>query len=207
MGEYIEDFDAKAKTWDEPDKVERAAWVAEAIARRVPSLSSARVLEYGSGTGLLGFALQPRAASVTLADASAGMIAMARQKVLASGAANVAAIQLDLTRDELPRESFDVVCTLMTLHHVEDVDGLLEKFFDLTTPGGSLCVCDLDREDGSFHGTGFKGHLGFDRGELSARLARAGFRGASFDTPYEIAKATSQGPRRYPLFLAVARKG
>lgn len=207
MSSYVEDFDAKARTWDDPAKLERAAKVAEAIASQVPSLSSARVLEYGSGTGLLGFALQARAASVTLADASAEMTAVAREKILARGADNVQAIQLDLTRAELGAERFDVICTLLTLHHVEDVDALLAKFFALTTQGGCACISDLDREDGSFHGPGFKGHLGFDRGDLAARLSRAGFAGPSFSTPFEIAKETPQGLRRYPLFLAVARKG
>ncbi len=206
MSEYVENFDAKARTWDDPVKTERAERVAKAIAAQVPSLSTARVLEYGSGTGLLGFALQPQVASVALADASAEMTAVAREKILALGAANMRALQLDLARDDLPGERFDVICTLLTLHHVADVDGLLAKLFTLTASGGSVCVCDLDREDGSFHGPGFTGHLGFDRADLSARLARAGFTGASLSTPHEIAKETPQGIRRYPLFLAVARK-
>ena len=208
MSPYVEDFDAKAKTWDDdPTKAERAMRVAEAIAAEVPSLSQARVLEYGSGTGLLGFALGPRAAHATLADTSQEMLAVAREKIRASRATHMSAVQLDLTSGELPDTRFDLICTLMTLHHIPDVDAILRRFFALTSSGGTLCLCDLDREDGSFHGPGFKGHEGFDRAELAAKISRAGFEPARFSTPYEIVKQTPSGTQKYPLFLAVARKG
>ncbi len=208
MTPYVEDFDARAKTWDDdPAKVERAMRIAEAIAAEVPSLDRARVLEYGSGTGLLGFALESRAAHVTLADTSREMLAVAREKIRASRSTRLSAVQLDLTAGELPDGRFDLICTLMTLHHIPDVDAILGRFFALTSSGGTLCICDLDREDGSFHGPGFSGHQGFDRAELAAKISRVGFKAARFSTPYRIAKETPSGTQEFPLFLAVAQKG
>jgi len=46
-------FDDRAATWDDPDKIERARVVAEAIARAVPLDRTTRVFEYGAGTGLV----------------------------------------------------------------------------------------------------------------------------------------------------------
>jgi ubiquinone/menaquinone biosynthesis C-methylase UbiE len=199
------DFDARARTWDEDaSKGERARRVAAAIAARVPSLAEKSVLEYGAGTGLLGLALQPLVGHVTLADASGEMLAVADEKIASGGVRNASTLRLDLTAAPAPERRFDVVCTLMTLHHIPDTDGILAAFHRLLRSGGFLFVSDLDLEDGSFHGSGFHGHHGFDRAELRGRLERAGFRDVRFETVFEVSKPTGAGTRVFPAFLATA---
>ena len=201
------DFDARARTWDEDaSKRERARRVAEVIATRVPSLGEKSVLEYGAGTGLLGLALQPLVGDVTLADGSREMLAVADEKIASAGLRNVRTMHLDLTAGPAPHLGFDVVCSLMTLHHIPDTDGILAAFHRLLLSDGTLCIADLDREDGSFHGPGFTGHCGFDRAELRARLERSGFRDVRFETVLEVRKATAAGPRMFPVFLAIAER-
>jgi ubiquinone/menaquinone biosynthesis C-methylase UbiE len=201
------EFDARARTWDEDaSKRERAERVAAAIERRVPSLGEKRVLEYGAGTGLLGLALQPLVGELTLADVSSGMLAVASEKVAARGLRNVRTALLDLAAAAVPEAAYDLVCTLMTLHHVPDTDAILRAFHQILSPGGTLCIADLDREDGSFHGPGFTGHDGFDRADLGARLERAGFRDVRFETVFETTKETAAGPRKFPGFLVTGRR-
>ncbi len=203
----LTDFDARAAGWDaDPAKVDRARRVAAAIVREVPDLTRRSVLEYGAGTGLLGFALAPHAASVTLADVSSGMLDEARRKIGDGGASNVRTLRLDLLHDPVPPERHGVVCTLMTMHHVPDVDRVLRKFHEMLEPGGFLFVSDLDREDGSFHGPGFEGHPGFDRDDLGRRIARAGLVPARFSTAFTVRKSAGGVERTYPAFLAVARR-
>lgn len=207
MTSTSEYFDARARTWDaDGSKWERARAVAKAIAAEVPGLSRMSVLEYGCGTGLLGFALQPHAAHVTLADSSREMLAVVEEKIAAAGARNATATFLDLTAGPPPEDRYDLVCTLLTLHHLPDTDGILRAFHALLSPGGLLCVSDLDLEDGSFHGKGFTGHHGFERADLAARMERAGFRDARFSTVAEIQKETEAGARKFPLFLAIATR-
>ncbi len=202
-----DDFDARARTWDEDaSKRDRARRVAEAIAARVPSLDEKSILEYGAGTGLLGLALQPLAGDVTLADSSREMLAVADEKIAAAGLRNVRTLHLDLSTAPAPHLGFDLVCSLMTLHHIPDTDGLLAAFHRLLLTDGTLCVADLDREDGSFHGPGFTGHHGFDRAELRARLERSGFRDVRFETALQVSKVTAEGPRAFPVFLAIAER-
>lgn len=198
-------FDERAKDWDaDPGRVERARVVAEAMRGAVPLTPATRALEYGCGTGLLGFALAPHLGHVTLADSSDGMLAVLRQKIAASGAGNMAAVKLDLTTDAVPPERYDLIVSLLTLHHVPDTDRLLRDFRTLLRPGGLLCLSDLDREDGSFHGADFTGHRGFDRGRLAASAEAAGFAQVRFATPYTIRKAAAGADRGFPLFLMVA---
>ncbi len=201
------DFDARAAGWDaDPAKVDRARRVARTIVREVPDLSRRSVLEYGAGTGLLGFTLAPHAASVTLADASTGMLDEARRKIGDGGSSKVRTLRLDLLHDPAPPERHGVVCTLMTMHHVPDVDLVLRKFHEMLEPGGFLFVSDLDSEDGSFHGPGFEGHQGFDRDDLARRIAQAGFGPARFSAPFTVSKTAGGVERIYPAFLAVARR-
>jgi ubiquinone/menaquinone biosynthesis C-methylase UbiE len=201
----MSEFDHQAWNWDaDGAKVERARRVADAILAQAGPLAGLQALEYGCGTGLLGFALQPHLGHVTLADTSQGMLTVLREKIAASGAANMTPLELDLTTGPAPETRYDLVCTLMTLHHIPDIDGILARFHGLLAPGGRLCVADLDSEDGSFHGARADVHKGFDRKELAARMVRAGFRDVRFSTPYEITRSREGGPERFPLFLAVA---
>jgi ubiquinone/menaquinone biosynthesis C-methylase UbiE len=141
-----------------------------------------------------------------MADTSPGMLAVVRDKITASGARNVEARHVDLVKGHTLYEQYDLVCTLMTLHHIADTDEILRSFHDVLTAGGTVCISDLDKEDGTFHGEGFTGHNGFDREDLAHRLTQAGFVSPDFTTADEITKQTERGLRSFPVFLAVARK-
>lgn len=198
-------FDAAARTWDDdPMKHQRARATAAAIAAAVPDLATRRVLDYGCGTGLLGYALLPRAAHVTFADTSQGMLQVVAEKAAAAGVADRATpVLLDLEKDPAPAGAFGAIASLMALHHVKDTAAFFRAAHAALGPGGVLAVADLDAEDGSFHGHGAHVHTGFDRAAVAAELARAGFGAPAFQTVFEVEK----GGRRYPVFLAVARRG
>jgi len=196
-------FDDKAKTWDDdPLKTERARAVAEQIRARVPLTPEMTGFEYGCGTGLLSFALQGDLGQITLADSSDGMLEVLKAKIVTAGINNMRPVKLDLTTDPLPPDRFDLIYSLMTFHHIDDTDRVLCDLHSLLKSPGHLCVADLDREDGSFHGADFDGHKGFDRDELKLKAEQAGFRNILFATVFQITK----GGRDYPVFLLVAEK-
>lgn len=203
----MNEFDEKARTWDaDPAKVERALQVAAAIRAQVGALADKAVLEYGCGTGLLGFALQPEVAHLTLADTSRGMLQILGEKIVASGAQNIASLELDLSVGPLPDLRFDLVCTLMTLHHIPDTVAILARFHELLRERGALCIADLDLEDGSFHGPDFEGHKGFDREALAQQMRQVGFQNVRFTTPCVVVRQTAAGSREFPVFLMVGEK-
>jgi len=199
------DFDSRAKSWDEvPGRIERANAVALAIREQVRLSRTMTALEYGCGTGLLSFALQADLGAITLADSSLGMLEVLREKITQSEVKHMTPLKLDLAIDPIPAERFELVYMLMTLHHIPDTARMLGCFYTLLQPGGVVCICDLDKEDGSFHAheSGFDGHNGFERKELGIELERAGFSHIRFSTCYTLMK----DDRPYPLFLAVAEK-
>ena len=201
-------FDERAKDWDsDPKKVERARVVANAIRQAVPLSKEMKALEYGCGTGLLSFALQPDLGEITLADTSQGMLEVLAEKITRAGVSNMHPVRLDLVSDPLPADRYHLTYSLMTLHHIQDVKKVLTKFHDLLVSDGRLLVADLDREDGSFHTDGTTDvHLGFDRDELQKMVEEAGFGEVIFSTVYEINKQIGNEEKTFPVFLMSARK-
>ena len=169
-------FDEKAATWDaDPAKVRRAAEVARCITETVPLRGSERLLEYGAGTGLVTQALRDAVGPVTLADTSSGMREVLHDKIAAGALAGARVWDVNLETEPPPEEQFDLLVTVMTLHHIHDLARVLSSFGQLLAPGGHLCIADLEHEDGSFHGADFDGHHGFERAALTGALERAGF--------------------------------
>ena len=197
-------FDERAGEWDaDPGKVERARAVAAAIRLAVPLDPATRALEYGCGTGLLGFALQPHLASITLADTSQGMLDVLRGKIKSAGVSNMFPLRLDLVTEPLPAARYNLIVSLMTLHHIPDTAFILQKFHALLEPGGWLALADLEKEDGSFHGAHVTDvHRGFERGALQAQVEAAGFVRVRFAPVYAVKK----DEKHFPLFLMTAER-
>lgn len=199
-----EHFDQAAAHWDEaPRRLDLARAVAETIARRIPLSRALDVLDYGCGTGLLGLALRARVGSLTGADTSPGMLEVLGQKVREQGLANVRTLRLDPADPLAGAGDFHLIVSSMTLHHVPDLAPLARCLHAHLRPGGWVALADLEREDGSFHDDS-EGvfHPGFEREELQALLADAGFT----DIRIETAARMPKHGREYPVLLATGRK-
>ena len=201
-------FDERAKDWDsDPKKVERARVVAEAIRTALPLSTEMTALEYGCGTGLLSFALQTDLGQITLADTSQGMLDVLGEKIAAAGVTNMHPVKLDLATDTVPAARFDLTYSLMTLHHIADVNDMLGKFNAILKPKGYLVAADLDKEDGSFHTADLVyEHKGFARDELQQMVEAAGFGDVRFSTGYVIRRKVGETEKEYPVFLMTAQK-
>jgi predicted TPR repeat methyltransferase len=192
-------FDEKAATWDaDPAKVQRAAAVARCIAETVPLGRTVRLLEYGAGTGLVTQALRDAVGPATLADISAGMRDVMHAKIDAGALVDARVWDVNLETDPAPDEQFDLIVTVMTLHHIQALSRVLTSFADLLPAGGRLCIADLEQEDGSFHGADFDGHHGFERAALADALADAGFTDIRFSDCTQL----ERDGVTYPVFLA-----
>lgn len=202
-------FDDEAKEWDTPESQERAENIADAISKQVPLSKKMSSFEYGCGTGQLSFELREKIGPITLADNSTGMLEVLQEKIRKRAAKDMKPVKLDLTSDPLPNQKFDLVYTMMTLHHIPDTQRILSQFYELLNPGGYLCVADLDKEDGSFHGHDVDDvHKGFDRKQLENLVEKQGFTNIHFTTAYRMEKEINGkgGTKRFPIFLMVAQK-
>src|SRR4029079_7950258 len=118
-----------------------------------------------------------RLGPLVLADTSDGMLAEAERKIVDGRLDGVSAVHFDVATDAPPPGApFDLVVSLLLLHHVKDTRGALAGMQRLLAPGGQIAAIDLDTEDGSFHSPEAEGvhHHGFDRARLAARAGEAG---------------------------------
>ncbi len=177
-------FDSKEADYDSSER--RRALAADsvrAVERTWAEDARPRLLDYGAGIGLC-----------TLA--------------LAGGIDHLHILRHDLCSAALDGRRFDTILCSMTLHHVEDVDLLLERFHSMLDPGGSLVIAYLEKEDGSFHRDPVGVfHCGFDSDHLVRRMMKAGFTFVSMETVHRIRKTCDSGAREYPVICAVGRSG
>jgi ubiquinone/menaquinone biosynthesis C-methylase UbiE len=202
-------FDDEAKDWDnDPKKTERAIVFAKEIIDFIKPDKTLDALEFGCGTGLLSFQLKDYFSSITLADNSEGMIKVLEEKIDKEGVENFKPLHIDSLESDLNINEYDVIYTLMTLHHIPDVDNIVKVFNSILKRGGYLCIADLVKEDGSFHSDHdtFDGHNGFDRNELKDILSNNDFNVEYYNICFEIVKEFDAKIKKYPLFLMICKK-
>ncbi len=196
-------FDEKAKDWDTPERVARAAEAAGAIRANVDLARTDRVVDIGAGTGLLGLALLDDIGELVLAEPSDGMLTVIADKLAAADLPQVSAIKLDLVADPPPGDAFDLAVSFLVLHHIKDTAAALAAVRRLLRPEGRIALSDIDTEDGSFHSADAEGihHQGFDRTDLAELARNAGFVDVVTRSSIDI---EDEG-RRYPAFLLLGR--
>jgi tRNA (cmo5U34)-methyltransferase len=203
----MSDFDNKAADWDKnPVHWDRSVAIAREILNNVTVKPFFRAMEFGAGTGILSFLLKDHLKEILMLDNSAEMIRLTNEKIAASGAANLKTKFFDLEHSDLTGKKFDLIFTQMVLHHVSDIEKIISKFHAMLYPGGYLAIADLYSEDGSFHGEGFDGHLGFDPDSLAEIMQNKQFDSISHKECFVINRIVSESETRdFPVFLITAR--
>ena len=203
----MNEFDIKAAEWDnDPMHWNRSEAIANELKSMIPLNKEMRVLEYGAGTGITSFLLKEYVKEIILMDNSSEMVRVMTEKIEASKAKNLKALNFDLEHGDYINEKYDLILTQMVLHHVTDIDLILSRFIKLLNPGGYLAIADLYKEDGSFHGEGFTGHRGFDVGDLSGILRKNNFSDVTHKTCFTVKRKISDTQTRdFDVFLLIGK--
>ena len=194
-------FDARAKEWDKlPARVRNAKNIAEAIKRRVDLTSDMEIIDFGVGTGLLGFEIASKVKKVYGIDTSKQMLQTLKEKN--TPALSIEPIYHDITKERLDFAVEGVVSS-MTLHHIKDLEDFFTKIYHNVKSGGFIAIADLEKEDGTFHSdnTGVH-HFGFEKEMLTKIVKDAGFKEVCYEHLHTIEKPH----RTFGVFLLTAKK-
>jgi ubiquinone/menaquinone biosynthesis C-methylase UbiE len=205
----MNEFDLKAASWDQNTMHwDRSAAIVKELLKQVPVRKEMTALEYGAGTGITSFLLKDHFREITMMDSSSEMVNVMQEKIKVTNSQNLKPLLLNLEKEEWKGESFNLLITQMVLHHVNDLNIIFRKFYEMIKPGGYLAIADLYPEDGSFHGEGFEGHKGFDTNILADKLREYGFGNISARKCFEINKKISETEsRQFDVFLLIGFRG
>ncbi|MGD9719349.1 MAG: class I SAM-dependent methyltransferase [Sulfurimonadaceae bacterium] len=194
-------FYHKAKDWDKgTTRVHNTKTISEAILEQFSLHKEMEILDFGVGTGLLGFEIAKHVKKVYGVDTSRGMLEQLQAKNTPE--LSIEPILRDILQEPLDQK-FDGLISSMTLHHIEDLKLFFSTMYDTIEDNGFLAVADLELEDGTFHSdnTGVY-HFGFDTRELCEIAMGCGFREVTCQRVHAISKPQ----REYGVFLLSATK-
>lgn len=201
------DFNYLARQWDDSRRIERAKIISNEIRKNLGEVKLNKGLEFGCGTGLITFNLTDLFNDVTLIDISSEMIEVVNEKIEKFNLNNSKAISCDLMKSD-NLEKYDCIYTSMAMHHIIDVEEILNRFHEVLNEKGKLCIVELNKDNGDFHKNeeGFNGHNGFSQKDLKNILEKYGFKNINSYTFYNSYKEVGCEKIEYSLFIIVAEK-
>jgi len=194
-------FEEKAKTWDKGDvQTSTAHAIAVAIKNTIELNKNMDILDFGVGTGLLGFEIAKEVKKVHGVDISAKMLEKLEQKNTSQ--LSITPYCQDIIKNPLNMK-FDGLISSMALHHIENLKGFFNTIYKNINAKGFIAIADLEKEDGTFHSdnTGVF-HFGFDEEELYNVVKECGFSDISFKRITKIEKPQKE----FGIFLMTAIK-
>ena len=118
----------------------RAAELEEKVVRFVAPEGNERALDSRSGAGALAFALAAHVREVVAVDLVPELLEQGRKR--AARFPNVTFVDGDATKLPLDYASFDLACTLRSLHHIARPELAMAELVRVTRPGGRVLVVD-----------------------------------------------------------------
>ena len=194
-------FKDRASEWDKGSiRVNGAKVIADAIQKEITLNSDMKIMDFGVGTGLLGFEIARHVGNVIGVDTSANMLEKLQEKNKPE--LSIEPWHVDIVKNPTS-EKFDGIISSMTLHHVEDLKLFFETIYKNLHDNGFIAIADLESEDGTFHSnnTGVF-HFGFDEKELCDIVLACGFR----DVEFKNINTINKPHRDFGISLLSARK-
>ena len=203
----MENFDEIAKGFDTDRRINRAKIIADKIKTHIVEKNKSAI-EYGCGTGLVGFQLICDFKSLLFMDSSVEMINQVEQKLQRINNPVASSLCHDIIQNIPKGLRTDYIFSSLVLHHIKDTENILRCFYNVLNNGGHLLIVDVDEEDGSFHAnySDFDGHNGFNHSAIIDLALKVGFRTTTIETFYHDSKVFEEKQNPYSLFILDAVK-
>lgn len=194
-----DNFKDKAKDWDKNSNTNTKT-VGGAILEKISLHREMELLDFGTGTGILGFEIARHVKKIYGVDTSHSMLEELRAKNRPE--LSIEPLYQDIITSPLQR-TFDGLISSMTLHHIEDLHRFFSTIHTNIQEDGFIAIADLELEDGNFHSDNSGVfHFGFDTDKLCHIVKFCGFKDVECVQVNTIKKPNHE----YGVFLLTARK-
>lgn len=165
----------------------------EFVRREVVCGLSHKAMDLGAGQGAFGLPFAREwPGTVTFVEPDVGRANVLCRQIAEEG---LSAEVVAGTIEDIATNDFGLITAFFSLHHVTDAVAEVRRCVDRLEPGGVMLICDLEREDGSFHRSTVP-HCGFNPSSLSRALKESGL--IAEWQPFGV---ITKGERQYGLFV------
>lgn len=171
-------FNQMAKKYDTDDRIALAKVVVREVKSELKNSTSKSLIDYGSGTGLVGLELSNLVDSVLLVDSSRQMLEIAENKIVQKEITNAKVLCSDFTKT-VPNRKADIILMSLVLLHIPNTKNILKNLFHILNDGGKLLIVDFDKNEKIHHP---KTHNGFSHEDLKKILMEVGFTSVQIKT-------------------------
>lgn len=193
-------FEDMAKRYDTPERIKLANIISKEINEQLTNGQSKRVIDYGSGTGLISVQLADQVSELIMIDSSEEMLKVADEKIKQNKLDNTKTLLADFT-EKVPDIKADVVMMSLVLLHIPETKKILERVYSVLNEDGKLIIVDFDYNEKVSHP---KIHNGFKHDELTALLSDVGFQTSEVRN-FHHGKETFMN-QDADVFISVSRK-
>lgn len=178
-------FEMLADEYDTSERIQIARVASEAIRQYLVDANQKNAIDFGCGTGLVGISLLNDFNSMLFLDTSQNMINQLKQKITDLNIQNVDTLCFDFEKESLSDLHADYIFMAQVLLHINDVELVLSRLYDVLNVGGHLLIVDFNKNEEIVSD---KVHNGFDQEELRDLMAKIGYRDIQSKTFYSGSK-------------------
>jgi ubiquinone/menaquinone biosynthesis C-methylase UbiE len=178
-------FEMIANIYDTSERTQIAKVASDAIREYLVDVYNKSAIDFGCGTGLVGMNLLNEFNSMLFLDTSQNMINQIKQKISNSNIQNADTLCFDFEKDSLSDLHADYIFMAQVLLHINDVELVLSRLYDVLNVGGHLLIVDFNKNEEIVSDMV---HNGFDQVELTDIMTKIGFRNIQSKTFYSGSK-------------------
>lgn len=178
-------FEMIANSYDTPERIQIAKVSSDAIHEYLVDTKGKNAIDFGCGTGLVGMNLLNNFSSILFLDTSQNMISQIKQKVSDLNIRNAGTVCFDFEKESLSDLHADYIFMAQVLLHINDVELVLSRLYEVLNVGGHLLIVDFNKNEKIVSDMV---HNGFDQIELTNIMTKIGYKNVQSKTFYTGSK-------------------
>jgi len=178
-------FEMMANRYDTSERMQIAKATSDAIREYLVDANNKNAIDFGCGTGLVGMHLLNDFNSMLFLDTSQNMINQIKQKITNFNIQNANTLCFDFEKEDRSDLHADYIFMAQVLLHINDVEAVLSRLYDVLNVGGHLIIVDFNKNE---EVVSDMVHNGFDQEKLRDLMTKIGYRDIQSKTFYTGSK-------------------
>lgn len=181
----IDIFEMMANRYDTTERIQIGKVTSDAFREYLVDANDKNAIDFGCGTGLVGMNLLNDFNSMLFLDPSQNMINQIKQKIADFNIQNADTLCFDFEKEDQTDLQVDYIFMAQVLLHINDVELVLSRLYDVLNVGGHLLIVDFNKNEEIVSDMV---HNGFDQEKLIDLMTKIGYREIQSKTFYTGSK-------------------